>query len=461
MGVVHGILLIALIGANVLRLSFGGSSGGSRSRRGGSPFVLVAAALMVIGYIGVFFANLIKAAVSRNREFLADAAAVQFTRNPSGIAGALKKIGGLGAGSEIGNAHAPEMSHFYFAKGIGESLFSIFSTHPPLAERIRRLEPGFSGTFAEIPGDFLAPLDEEIPVVAAGFARGTSGAEYAAGEVVAQVGTLTADGISYAAALLRALPPQLLQEARTCDGARAVLLGLLLDARPEIRAHQRKLLGLEQGATAPAAVEGLLPLLDALDTRLRLPLTDLAVAALRPLGEAQTRRFMDEVEALVSADGQITLFELMMATMIGRRLRPRLGPPDRGGERRGRGASLLEGCAVIFSAFARASSEKQGAVHRTYDLGARKFFGDRAPEILSAETCRPERVRQVLDRVGQAPPQVRKRVLGALAEMALADATVTVAEAELLRTVADGLGCPVPPLTATMLPAATPRVRTP
>ncbi len=153
MGVVHGILLIALIGANILRYSFGGSPGVSRSRRSGGPFILLAMAMMVIGYIGVFFANLIKAAVSRNREFLADSSAVQFTRNPSGIAGALKKIGGLSAGSEIGNEHAAEASHFYFAKGLGDSLFSIFATHPPLAERVKRLDPGFRGAFPEIPGD--------------------------------------------------------------------------------------------------------------------------------------------------------------------------------------------------------------------------------------------------------------------------------------------------------------------
>ena len=141
--------------------------------------------------------------------------------------------------------------------------------------------------------------------------------------------------------------------------------------------------------------------------------------------------------------------------MIGRRLRPLLGPPDRGGERRGGEGSLLQGCAVIFSAFARASSEKQGAIHRTYELGAREFFGERRPEMLSVEECRAERVRQALDRVSQAPPQVKKRVIGALARMAVADSTVTVEEAELLRTVADGLGCPVPPLTATLAAAAS------
>ena len=163
---------------------------------------------------------------------------MQFTRNPAGIAGALKKIGGLSAGSEIGGEHAAEMSHFYFAQGIESSLFSIFSTHPPLAERVKRLEPGFRGTFPEIPVDFLAPLDEEIPVLAAGFVRGASRAQVVAGEVVASVGTITADGINYAATLLKALPPELFQAARTGDGARAILLGMLFDARPEIRTIQ-------------------------------------------------------------------------------------------------------------------------------------------------------------------------------------------------------------------------------
>ena len=452
MGLVHGILLIALIGTNVLRYS-----GGSRSRRSGGPFIILAGAMMIIGYIGVFFANLIKAAVSRSREFLADSAAVQFTRNPSGIAGALKKIGGLSAGSEIGNEHAAEASHFYFADGVGATIFAIFSTHPPLAERIKRLEPGFRGTFPEIPGSFLAPLDEEVSVLAAGFVQGMSRAEVVAGDVVASVGTLTADGINYAAALLKALPPELFQAARTGDGARAVLLGLLFDAQPAVRTIQRQLLGLEPEATAPAAVERFLPLLDVLDPRLSLPLADVAVASLRSLSAPSIRQFMNEVEALVSADGKITLFELMIATMIGRRLQSQLGPPDRGGEYRGRGGSLLQSCTVIFSAFARASSAKQGVIHQTYELGARGFFGDRRPEILSAEECRAEKIREALDRASKAAPQAKKRVLGALVKMALADDIVTVEEAELLRTVADGLGCPVPPLTATANAAAAPR----
>jgi hypothetical protein len=118
-------------------------------------------------------------------------------------------------------------------------------------------------------------------------------------------------------------------------------------------------------------------------------------------------------------------------------------------ERRGHGESLVQACTVVFSAFARTTSEKQGPIRRAYEMSAREFFGEQRPELLSPEECRAERVRLALGRLNQAPPQVKKRFLAALGRMALADAVVRVEEAELLRAVADGLGCPVPPLTAT------------
>ena len=289
-------------------------------------------ALLVIGYIGVFFGNLIKAAVSRQREFLADASAVQFTRNPAGIAGALKKIGGLGAGSGIANEHAAQTSHFYFARGIDASLFNVFATHPPLEERVRRLEPGFSGEFPEVPGDFLAPLDEETPVVGRR-ARAERGA--APSRHRGRGGRRPRRHPHRGRDQLRRLAPRRAPAGARAgrpgrEGARAVLLAMLLDRRPEVRASQRQVIEDAEGATAAAAVAELLPLLDRLDPRLRLPLADVAAASLRSLEPAAAARFAAEVEALVAADGRITLAELMLATMVGRRLRPILGPPDHG-----------------------------------------------------------------------------------------------------------------------------------
>jgi len=111
---------------------------------------VIGVALIVLGYLGVFLGKLIRSAISRQREFLADASAVQFTRNPAGIAGALKKIGGLSAGSGIRDAHAAEMSHMFFGDAMAGSFFNFFASHPPLADRIQRLEPEFDGRFPEV-----------------------------------------------------------------------------------------------------------------------------------------------------------------------------------------------------------------------------------------------------------------------------------------------------------------------
>ncbi len=150
-GLLNGILLIAMIGYVLMRTGSGsyrvGFSSSSSNRKGGNPLPLLGLLLYVIGYIGVFFGHLIKSAVSRQREFLADASAVQFTRLPDGIVGALKKIGGLVQGSRLRTSQAEEASHMYFGNGLAAPFFALLATHPPLSERIRRIDPSFDGKF--------------------------------------------------------------------------------------------------------------------------------------------------------------------------------------------------------------------------------------------------------------------------------------------------------------------------
>ena len=143
MGIVFGILCLAVIGRVLLQIR-------GRSSRDRNPLPLLGLALLVIGWVGVLFGRLIQAAVSRQREFLADASSVQFTRNPAGLEGALKKIGGLSYGSKLEAAHAEEASHMFFGNGMGESFLHIMDTHPPLAERIRAIDPSFDGTFPPV-----------------------------------------------------------------------------------------------------------------------------------------------------------------------------------------------------------------------------------------------------------------------------------------------------------------------
>ena len=159
MGVIHGILLIGIIGRVLMHGGGGGRS--RRSKDGGAQIALLGLALFAIGYLGTLFGNLIKAAVSRQREFLADASAVQFTRNPEGISHALAKIGGLAQGSRMASSLAAEASHMFFGDGMVHRISSVMATHPPLPERIVRIDPSFAGRFEAVAEDFIAPPDAD------------------------------------------------------------------------------------------------------------------------------------------------------------------------------------------------------------------------------------------------------------------------------------------------------------
>jgi Zn-dependent protease with chaperone function len=187
-GVLHGILLIGLMGRFMLRMASNWGSGGSNkeSKGGAAYFGLIGLALIVLGYLGTLIGNLIKAAVSRQREYLADSSAVQFTRNPGGLAGALKRIGAAIVGSRLNAPNASEASHMFFAQGVWEGFTALTATHPPLDDRIRRLEPQWDGTY---------PADEPIAADlamdrsrAAGLRGARSGARRAHGRCGAGLG---------------------------------------------------------------------------------------------------------------------------------------------------------------------------------------------------------------------------------------------------------------------------------
>src|SRR5208282_3509511 len=217
MGIIFGILCLAVIGRVHLYTR-------SRSSKDKNPLPLLGLVLIIIGWVGVFFGRLIQAAVSRQREFLADASSVQFTRNPAGLAGALKKIGGLSYGSKLEAAHANEASHMFFGNGMGESFFHLMDTHPPLAERIRAIDPSFDGGFPPVSiaePEVIArrvappPLRPPIPFPFPGTPRAQGGLAglappvIAAQAVMADAGTPTLAHLRYAEGLRVAIPESL------------------------------------------------------------------------------------------------------------------------------------------------------------------------------------------------------------------------------------------------------------
>jgi Zn-dependent protease with chaperone function len=437
MGVLHGILVIAVIGMWVFRSSLLGGRSRSREKGNSMPFLVLGLALMAIGGIGVFFGKLIKSAVSRQREFLADASAVQFTRNPDGIAGALRKIAAPRAGSRLGTLHADEAGHFLFANGVRASLAGLMATHPPIEERIRRLQP--------IEG--AMPGARDVPPARAGMPDGVSG--FAAGAVAGTVGVPDVRHVRYAEGIESRLPAGARAACREPVGARAVVYGLLtLSGGPE-REVQRRRIREHDAPAVFAAWEQVRPELDGMAPDLKLPLAEMAVATLKELDAAAFRRFRDNVEALVTADQSVDLFEYALRGMILRQLTPTFervkSPPVRyrSSGRIAKEINALLACLAYWGA----DDAKDAA--RAYAAG-REALGGRpdARGMPPPERCGLGMLDGALRTLAMAAPALKKRIVAASAAAVAADGTVTVEEGELLRAVADALECPIPPLAA-------------
>jgi hypothetical protein len=407
---------------------------------------IIALAMMVLGYIGTLMGNLIKAAVSRQREYLADASAVQFTRNPGGLAGALKRIGSLLVGSRLQAANAAEASHMLFAQGVFEGLTRLTATHPPLPARIRALEPDWDGKYPTVPEKPAAA--SEIDHQAMGFVGAASPPELVPLKVVKraadQVGEPTERHRQYAAALVDALPPLVKQSAREPYGARAVLLAMLTDRKSQVRERQ---LGRLAELNTPDVLEltlKLLPEIDNLDVRARLPLVDLALPSLRAMSRSQYQDFLVCFKELVRADNRLGLFEWTLHRILLRHLRPQYEktaparPAFYGLQRLG------PQCSVLLSTLAHADNRRAEAP-AALARGAEKL--PEAPvRLLDASECGLEALSGALDTLARVADKKRRHLVDACAATICADREVTVAEAELLRGVCDMLDCPMPPL---------------
>ncbi|MFQ5946060.1 MAG: M48 family metallopeptidase [Anaerolineae bacterium] len=443
MGIVHGILIIGIIGYFLLR-----GAGGGRRREGSAPLLGLGLGLMVVGFIGTFFGNLIKAGVSRQREFLADASAVQFTRNPSGIGGALKKIGGFFVGSKIEHPNAPEASHMFFGQGIS-GFSALFATHPPLPDRIRRLEPSWDGQFPVVAEGLELPPPEPVAAGASGFASAAAGrvsAEAAAREAVDHVGQPTPAHIQYAAHLLEGLPRPVGAAVHEPYGARAVMYGLLIDRRDEPRRAQLERLAGHADRGVYAETIRLLPTIEQLDVAQRLPVISLAIPALRSLTPAQYDAFKQNVWELVRADEAIDVFEWSLQRILLHDLETQFGGARPSRVRYRSLKPLAAQCQVLLSTLAYVG-------HRSVDQAKAAFAQADQHLGLPQLEMEPQRERPDLDALGQAldalaeaAPRLKRQVLTACAVCITADRHVTTAEAELLRAISSALGCPMPPL---------------
>ena len=448
LGVLAGIVFLGSIGEFVMR-----SVRGTKEKEALALF-LVGVALFVIGYVGLFFARLIKAAVARQREYLADASSVQFTRNPDAIAGALDQIRSSSAGTLIDNRYAEEMSHMFFGQSVKVWMSSLFATHPPLDERIRRVHPRFEpSAYRPKREAVVAPAKPAVTeIISTG--RRASDVSTAWGRTPAQsaalVGTMDAGKVDYASRLLAEISPELRQALRDPEQAGAVIVSMLL-AQPEA-AMERQLRAIP-GAAIAARVRASAPLTRGLGLASHLPVIDLALAALKRVQPGARLEVLAAIEAVIHADRRVSLHEFVVLALLRSQLleQPRVVEARPLRELSAEAATVL---ALVAYAGTRidATGAREAALQKAVNAGATTMgIPARVP---SPAELTLESASRALDALRSLAPMQKGLLMKGLFAAVTVDGTIRVAEAALMRVVGAVLDCPLPPLLESLDPAS-------
>lgn len=443
-GLLHGILLIYLAGRILLRTN------DFSSNKKANQLAIFGFALIIIGSIGMLCGRLIKSGVSRQREFLADASAVQFTRNPAGLAGALRKIANHQLNSLIQSPHAESNSHLFFGSALQFNFLSeVFATHPPLEQRINRLEPSKGKSVAPIPSNYQQNDSLVMGLAGASKPQPASKAKIETNPdlVVAQVGTVAPEHFAYAQALLAKLPESIQTGLRDRQNAIAIVYSLSLDTQ-NTSIRDRQIAWLRQVQT-PEVIETTLkyyPEIAQLDPRMRLPLLDLTIPALRGISATECQQLFKCVNGLAKADGDLSLAEFVLYLVLWHRLQPCINPNREHKIQYTNLAQVWPDCLILLSALAQVGQTSQDAVAYAFRSGAYRLPGvsqQTLPETPPAFNL--GQLHQSLKRLGLASGKIKQSVVDACAHTVLLDNVVTVQEADVLRAIVINLDCPLPP----------------
>jgi Zn-dependent protease with chaperone function len=442
-GLSFGILVLSLIGRWLLRSMR--YSRPSRGRNGGgiAAAMAIAVALLIIGWIGVLLSRLIKAGVSRNRERLADASAVQFTREPDGLAGALKKIGGYSA--RIESVDTEEVSHMLF-EGRSSAFAGWFATHPPLLERIRTLEPDFD------PRDLPTSVEPlPLPRTAEAAESGAAGLVGASALAQASASPLERAGeIAGPAgrALHEAIPDELRHATRSREGSLLLIVALAVSSDAATRSKQLAFVEQQLGATRTDLCKRLLGELDRAAAELRLPLLELTLPALRQRPHAELTYLAELTSRVQALETTPRLFDFVLMRLVRAYLRDVHGvaPAPR---RTTRALDAREAVRVLLATVAAFGTEQASAARAAYAAGIASVGWTAeagAPTFEPPAALRDlERLDAALAALGSIRPREKQRVLRGVFAAIRADAVTATEERELFRVIAVALDCPLPP----------------
>ena len=419
----NGILILGIIGGGLMRGSMF-----SRSRdRGG--LIALGIGLLIIGYGGTFFGQLIKAAVSRQREYLADASAVQFTRSSQGIANALKKIGAHSSGSHIESPKADENSHLFF--GAIKSFSSMMATHPPLDARIRALDPTWK------PRKQGATRNQNP-----GAAGSSSFAGVASAEPVSQFsGSANVDAARH---LITTANAELSQASHDTFEARALVYAMLLSEDAQIRNSQLELISQLAEAGVPGLVPGIYQNVRRQDKQHKLLHLDQAIPTLKEMSKQQYQRFYDLIGKLIVADQSVDIFEWVAHRVLAQELYAHFVRPFRGSGRISRANKVQKQVGLVLSLLATLGSSGDDERQLAYRRGLAHWGGKQSMTRLDYFDY--QELNQALDKLRDLNADLTQRFIDACAHVVNADGKLTADEFAVIKGVATALGCPLPPL---------------
>jgi len=445
MGLVFGLMAVAIAGRALFRLA-------RHAERGAVPGLILGLGIAIIGQIGLWSGRLLQAWISRKREHLADASAVQFTRNDEGLKQALVRAGAMGVNRRFASANMEQVAHMLFVPGGGR----LLATHPPLLERLRLLDPSIN----------KAQLDSMIRRAQAEWREKGVGNEEpapqveaprpvpvpaAAALIAATAGEPRPWHLDYAVALRQSLPPLLRGSADAPELARAALLGLVLAREAEISERQLVRIGEVLGVDAARQARETLPATAGVSPLQRLPAITQLLSALRALPATERRKLVDLLDELMRLDGDLSVSDWALEKLAGHVLRSSLSPQAPHG-----GAALEDRCddiGVLLSVLARHGARDGEQARRAYEAGMASLFPQHRPAFAVIDDWAPA-LDSALDRLASLRPAAKQLLTEALVRTIAHDAMLATAEAELLRAFCAVLECPLPPVLPPPITAA-------
>ncbi|MEX0770388.1 MAG: M48 family metallopeptidase [Balneolaceae bacterium] len=455
-GILNGILLLHIMGLILMRSSmFAGMRGGSSGKGKGSgnsaiAIIILGVSLLIIGYIGMIFGRMIQAAISRQREYLADAAAVQYTRNPVGLAGALRKIARMKDGGKIQDGHALEMSHLFFASSFNSALDRIFATHPPLEKRIQTIDPSHDPEHEKMKERVQKRVAKDRitqPETAA-----ESPLPFASGHaaltpevILAAIGSVDRGQLDRAGKILQDIPAGLREAAHEPFGAEALIYALLLSGSKSTEQKFPNWFREQTGEKLTGHVEKLTSQLQMQNGHREwfLPLAELALPSLRNMSADQYKEFRNNMEQLAQEDGIISYFEFALEKMVVRQLDSAFSNRKDPEVRHHHLKTLGKEFAILLSAMAHVCETDPEAAWKAGLRPVEKYLPD-GIELLPEDECGLKQLGKTLDEIAASANPVKKYIITAIVYCITSDQQISIAERELLRAVSEAIDCPVP-----------------